>query len=76
MWVGGGGLAPYCGSTALGIGGGAGTNGPTGVVFKVNAAYSGFENRAVWEWLSQAEKADVLGQGPREHVATDKIRAL
>jgi hypothetical protein len=40
----------------IGIDGEGGEDSPTGVVFKLNAAYSGFENRAVWEWLSKAEK--------------------
>lgn len=39
----------------LGIDGESGQDGPTGVVFKLNAAYSGFESRGVWEWLSKAE---------------------
>jgi len=39
----------------LGIDGESGQDGPTGVVFKLNAAYSGFERRGVWEWLSKAE---------------------
>ncbi len=49
----------------IGIGGQDGTDGPTGVVFRLNAAYLGFENRAVWEWLGQAEKVSALelGQG-------------
>ena len=29
--------------------------GPTGVVFKLNASYAGFEDRAVWEWLNLAQ---------------------
>ena len=41
----------------IGISGETGADSPTGVVFKLNAAYSGFENRAVWEWLSQAERS-------------------
>lgn len=39
----------------LGIDGETGEDGPTGIVFKLNAAYSGFERRGVWEWLSRAE---------------------
>ena len=27
----------------------------TGVVFRLNGAYSGFASRALWEWLDQAE---------------------
>ena len=29
----------------------------TGLIFKLNAAYSGYEKRAVWEWLSAAEQS-------------------
>lgn len=30
----------------------------TGVVFKLNGAYSGYAPRALWEWLGQAEEAE------------------
>ena len=30
-------------------------NRATGVVFKLNAAYAGYANRAIWEWLKQGE---------------------
>lgn len=32
-----------------------GPDGSTGVVFKLNAAYAGFENPAIWEWLQLAD---------------------
>ncbi|MYG93770.1 MAG: hypothetical protein F4138_02075 [Acidimicrobiia bacterium] len=28
-----------------------------GVVFRLNASYGGFDNRAIWDWLSHAENA-------------------
>ena len=30
----------------------------TGVVFKLNGAYSGYAARALWEWLGEAEGAE------------------
>ena len=30
----------------------------SGVVFKLNRAYSGYTSRAVWEWLGQGEESD------------------
>ena len=27
----------------------------SGIVFKINAAYSGYTNKALWEWLSDFE---------------------
>ncbi|MCY4162778.1 MAG: hypothetical protein OXE93_00960 [bacterium] len=39
----------------IGIDGSAGETGPKGVVFKLNAAYAGFNDRSIWEWLSEAE---------------------
>ena len=32
-------------------------DGPTGVIFKLNASYAGFDRRAVWDWLAQAERS-------------------
>ncbi len=29
----------------------------TGVVFKLNASYSGYDNRAMWEWLTLVERS-------------------
>ena len=31
-------------------------DGASGVVFKLNGAYSGFAARTLWEWLGQAEE--------------------
>lgn len=30
----------------------------TGAVFKLNAAYAGYANRAIWEWLDEHEPRD------------------
>ena len=32
-----------------------------GAVFKLNAAYSGWDSRAMWEWLAAAEKRASIG---------------
>ena len=32
--------------------------GASGVVFKLNGAYSGFTARTLWEWLGQAEETE------------------
>lgn len=32
----------------------------TGAVFKLNAAYSGFDSRAMWEWLAEAERSSAV----------------
>ena len=34
---------------------GIGENSVSGVVFKLNNAYSGFFSRSLWEWLKQSE---------------------
>ena len=39
----------------LGIRGAEQIEPATGVVFKLNAAYAGYANRAIWEWLKQAD---------------------
>lgn len=39
----------------LGIKGAERVEHATGVVFKLNAAYAGYANRAIWEWLRQAD---------------------
>lgn len=39
----------------LGIKGAERIEHATGVVFKLNAAYAGYANRAIWEWLRQAD---------------------
>ena len=30
--------------------------GVTGVVFKLNSSYAGFDNRAIWDWLALDEQ--------------------
>ena len=30
----------------------------TGVVFKLNKSYSGYTNRALWDWLAKVEERD------------------
>ena len=42
----------------VGIQGEHRVEGVTGVVFKLNGAYSGYAARALWEWLGEAEKAE------------------
>ena len=32
--------------------------GASGVVFKLNGAYSGYTARSLWEWLGQAEETE------------------
>ena len=39
----------------LGIKGAERIEDATSVVFKLNAAYAGYANRAIWEWLNQVE---------------------
>lgn len=42
----------------VGIKGQDRVDGASGVVFKLNGAYSGYAPRALWEWLGQAEEAE------------------
>ena len=32
-------------------------DGPTGVVFRLNASYAGFDRRAIWDWLQLTERS-------------------
>ena len=41
---------------SLGIKGADKLEDVTGVVFKLNSSYSGFDNRAIWDWLALDEQ--------------------
>ena len=43
-------------SVADNIGFGDDLAGSTGVVFKLNASYAGYERRAMWDWLQLVEQ--------------------
>ena len=43
-------------AVSIGIKGDDRIKGASGVVFKLNHSYSGFTERALWEWLEQAQE--------------------
>ena len=45
-------------ATSVGLKGEDRVDDAAGVVFRLNGAYSGYTERALWEWLGQAEKAE------------------